>query len=104
MAKKSATRRKTHADNSESAWTVAVSDAGDGLLAVAVHGGSTVRIIDVHTGTLRGEHAFGSTVLSIAWASRDSIAVALHSGSVDVYSASRNAVVVQLKPAASVVD
>ncbi|KAJ2742623.1 Small subunit (SSU) processome component [Coemansia sp. BCRC 34301] len=113
MAKKTISRRKsqppapnakpgrTHSGEAGSeAWTSAVSDA-DGLLAV-VRGTSHVRIIDMHTGALRAEHAFASAVHAVAWgrAATPLVAAALHSGSVAVYSPARNAVVATLAQAA----
>ncbi|KAJ2752445.1 Small subunit (SSU) processome component [Coemansia pectinata] len=113
MAKKTITRRKSQITTTPKAgrthtgetlterWTAATSDS-DGLLAV-VRGGSSVRIIDVHTGSMRGEHTFGSSVSAIAWGHLV-VAAALHSGSVAVYSPARNSVVATLAEDGDSVD
>ncbi|KAJ2836061.1 Small subunit (SSU) processome component, partial [Coemansia sp. 'formosensis'] len=113
MVKKTVSRRKSQIDTSAKAsrthtgetlserWISAVNDA-DGLLAV-VRGGSSVRIVDVHTGMMRGEHTFGSSVRSLSWGS-NVVAAALHSGAVSVYSPARNAVVATVAEDGSVVD
>ncbi|KAJ2733295.1 Small subunit (SSU) processome component [Coemansia sp. BCRC 34962] len=82
---------RTHTGEARSErWICAVSDA-DGLLAV-VRGGSSVRVVDVHTGAVRGEHAFAGTVTALAWGGAAAVA-AVHGGAVSVYSPARNAVV-----------
>ncbi|KAJ2812474.1 Small subunit (SSU) processome component, partial [Coemansia furcata] len=113
MVKKTVSRRKSQIDTSAKAsrthtgetlserWISAVNDA-DGLLAV-VRGGSSVRIVDVHTGMMRGEHTFGSSVRSLSWGS-NVVAAALHSGAVAVYSPARNAVVATVGEDGCVVD
>ncbi|KAJ2451765.1 Small subunit (SSU) processome component [Coemansia sp. RSA 2424] len=105
MAKKTIARRKTTAKNAgenEQRWTAAVSASG--LLAV-VRGSSAVRIVDVHSGAVRGEHVFagGAAVHSLCWASDESaVAAVLASGAVAVYSPARNAVVATLATQAAV--
>ncbi|KAJ2476650.1 hypothetical protein IWW47_006302, partial [Coemansia sp. RSA 2052] len=110
MAKKTIARRKTTAKNAgenEQRWTAAVSASG-GLLAV-VRGSSAVRIVDVHSGAVRGEHVFAgaaasaAAVHSLCWASDESaVAAVLASGAVAVYSPARNAVVATLATQAAV--
>ncbi|KAJ2037403.1 Small subunit (SSU) processome component [Coemansia sp. S16] len=114
MAKKTVTRRKSQITTTPKAgrthtgetlterWTAATNDS-DGLLAV-VRGGSSVRIIDVHTGAMRGEHTFASSVSAIAWGGHLVVAAALHNGSVAVYSPARNSVVATLAEDGNSVD
>ncbi|KAJ2694176.1 Small subunit (SSU) processome component [Coemansia sp. IMI 209128] len=108
MVKKTVSRRKSQIGGTQAAtrthsgeaaserWIAAVNDAS-GLLAV-VRGGSSVRIVDVHTGAVRGEHAFAGAVTALAWGGQS--VVAAHGSGVSVYSPARNAVVATLAAAA----
>ncbi|KAJ1756820.1 Small subunit (SSU) processome component [Coemansia sp. RSA 1807] len=96
-------------------WTCAfdggaTSDA-DSSLALVRSGinGHRLRIIDVHTGTQRSEHAGAAKICSVAWGRQPGaadkgsahvlVAMGLQSGNVQLYSPARNAVVKTLEGA-----
>ncbi|KAJ1901562.1 Small subunit (SSU) processome component [Kickxella alabastrina] len=95
-----ATRTSTYAaDTSNDRWTCAF-DSDDHNLAVVRTGvnGHTLRIVDVQTGAQRSEYTAtdGARIRSVAWGQQGAqalVALGLQSGSVQLYSPARNAVV-----------
>ncbi|KAJ2470030.1 Small subunit (SSU) processome component [Coemansia sp. RSA 2322] len=123
MPKKTTTRRKSQQPQPAASaavvaheadrWTWALDgDGGDDSLLAVVRNTDRLRIVDVHTGAMRSEHACASAIRAVAWGRLESdararlAAAALQNGSVAVVSPARNAVIATLSGAhtAAVVD